>query len=242
MSIKKLVKRFTAWSYSRFVEHRLCPLKAKLNHLDRIREPKNDAMQRGADVHDVARDYVTGKLTKCPEALKPAKPWLDLVKKQFKKKILGAIVEEQWGFTAAWEPCRWDDWTNCWLRVKLDAAYYEDPSTLVVYDWKTGKLRPELTDEYLEQLELYVLGVLLALPHVLTVKVQLVYTDLGLVYPPEPLMLSRGALPGLKKSWAGKVKPMLADTRFAPRPNDKCRWCFYGQSGKLKGGPGLCKF
>lgn len=238
-------KYFTSWSFSRWVDYTLCPLKAKLAHITKIREPKNDAMVRGAAIHDQARDYIRGTLKKLPIELKPVKAELDFIKKLFKKKVLGAIVEEDWAFTKDWNQTQWNDWTGCVLRVKLDAAHYEDDGdTLVVTDWKTGKFRETDVELYLAQLELYALATFMLLPHVMEVKPRLVYTDLGISYPPKskPLSWTRNQVDVLKKTWAKRVKSMMSDRTFAPRPNDKCRWCFYGQSGKIKGGPNLCKF
>jgi PD-(D/E)XK nuclease superfamily len=236
--------KFNSWSFSRYSDYKKCPLSAKLKHLDKIQEPKNAAMQRGADIHDQASGYIQGKISKLHPDLKLVKPQLDELKKLFKKKILGAMAEDDWAFTKEWTQTQWNDWAHCVLRVKLDAAHYLDNTTLVVTDWKTGKFRAELHEEYLEQLELYALAALVIIPHLDTVLPRLVYTDQGVTYPPpdKSLAFTRKDVTKLKALWARRTKPMLTDTKFAPRPNDKCRWCFYGQSGKAKGGPGLCKF
>jgi CRISPR/Cas system-associated exonuclease Cas4 (RecB family) len=237
--------KFTSWSYSRYADYKLCPLKAKLAHLDKIREPKNDAMQRGADLHDKIRDFIRGTLAKLPADLTVVKAELSRFKKLFKKKLLGAIVEEDWAFTKDWTQTQWNDWNGCVLRVKLDAAeWLDDGEAMVVTDWKSGKFREEMNEDYVEQLELYALAALVLYPQLQEVRPRLFYVDLAMTYPPEskPLVFTRKDVDRLKKLWAKRTKPMLSDTRFAPRPNDKCRWCFYGQSGKIKGGPGLCKF
>lgn len=236
--------KFASWSWSRYQDYKLCPLKAKLAHLDKIREPKNDAMARGALIHDQARDYIKGVIRTLPLALAKVKGHMAHYKKEFKKRLLGAIIEDDWAFTAEWTQTQWNDWAGCALRVKLDAAHYEDEETLVVTDWKTGKFHERLNEEYLEQLELYGLAALVLLPHVKRVKPRLVYTDINVVYPPlsQPIVFERSEVPRLKKLWAKRIKPMMNDAIFAPRPNDKCSWCFYGQSGKARGGPGLCKY
>ena len=41
----------------------------------------------------------------------------------------------------------------------------------------------------------------------------------------------------LKKSWEKRVKPMLNDTKFAPKPSYLCKWCDFSAD---KGGP--CKY
>lgn len=235
---------FTSWSFSRWVDYTLCPLKAYLAHIKKIREPKNDAMQRGADIHDMASGYIKGKIKKLPAELKLFKLEFDKLKKQYKKSISGMVVEDDWAFTQGWDQTRWDDWIGCWVRIKLDCAHHEDEDTLIVTDWKTGKFREEDNALYLAQLELYALAALILQTHLEAVKPRLVYLDLGIVYPPEakPLTYKRADIKKLKQVWEKRVKPMMADRKFAPRPNDKCRWCFFGQSGKIKGGPGLCKF
>lgn len=235
--------RFTAWSWSRYSDYKLCPLKAKLAHIDKIREPKNQAMMRGAEIHDKARDFIKGIIKKLPAELASFKDEFSKLKRLYKKKILGAIVEEDWAYRKDWTQTAWNDWAECYLRVKLDVAYYEDEETLIMIDWKTGKFREEMHEEYMEQLELYALAALMLLPHVYKVKPLLKYTDLGQTFPTgKSLVFDRREVSALKKTWEKRLRPMMNDTVFAPRPNDKCRWCFYGQSGKSKGGPGLCKF
>jgi CRISPR/Cas system-associated exonuclease Cas4 (RecB family) len=243
----KKVLRFTSWSWSRYYDYKICPRKAKLNHLDKIREPKSPAMERGAAVHDTIRDYIRGttKSVKDCGFSKVVMGWLDEAKKAFKKVTLRPIVEEDWAFTKDWTQTQWNDWNNCVLRVKLDAGLFaEGGEVLIVTDWKTGKFRPEEVEVYVEQLELQALAALVLYPHVKVVRPQLKYVDQGVVYPPEgkELEFTQADVTKLKKLWAKRTKPMLSDTTFPPKPNDRCRWCFYGQSGKAKGGPGICEF
>lgn len=244
MAIKQ---QFASWSWSRYYDYKQCPLKAKLNHLDKIREPKNAAMERGALLHDTIRDYIRGTLKSIKKAGFPADvvKWFDVAKKAFKKKSLQPIIEEDWAFTKDWTQTQWNDWNGCVLRVKLDAGVFEENGEiLVVTDWKTGKFRTEEVDQYIEQLELQALAALILYPQVKTVVPRLAYVDLGIIYPQieNSLEFTQADVKKLKTTWAKRTKAMLNDTTFAPKPNDKCKWCFYGQSGKVKGGPGSCKF
>ena len=240
------IKQITAWSFSRYSTYKQCPLKLKISAIDKINEPPNDAMARGNAIHKLAEDYIKGKIARLPVELKLFKEEFAKLKKQFKKKVNGMVVEDNWSFTKDWTETAWNDWVNCWVRIKLDCAHHEDEETLIITDWKSGKFRPEMNEEYVEQLELYAPAAFLLHPHIKKVKPRLAYLDLGRVYPngkDEPeLVYSREDLPKLIKLWEKRVKPMMSDKRFAPRPNDKCKWCFYGQSGKAKGGPGLCKY
>lgn len=237
------IKQFTSWSFSRYSDYRQCPLKAKLKHLDKIAEPPNEAMARGGQIHKLAEDYIKGRLARLPAELKAFAADFKKLRALFKKITSGTVVEDNWAFTKDWDPTQWDNWTACAVRIKLDCAHWEDLTTLIITDWKTGKFRPELNADYLEQLELYALAALLLFPHAEQVKPRLAYLDVGVTYPaPEAeLVFTPADVPRLKKLWAKRTKPMLSDTKFAPRPNDKCCWCFYRSSNKINGG-GQCKF
>jgi len=234
-------KKITNWSFSRYNVYKLCPFKAKLSIIDKIREPQNEAMARGDAIHKLAEKYVKGELLRLPAELKLFEDDFKELRKQYKKSISGMVVEDNWSFTKDWDGTRWDDWINCWVRIKLDLAYQLSDTVLRVRDWKTGKHDPRRQEEYMEQLELYALAALLALPHIEEVQPELAYLDLGIVEPKEPLRFTRADIPRLKKLWEKRVKPMLSDTRFAPRPNDKCKWCHYRAGNKANGG-GQCKY
>lgn len=244
-TFKTTLKKVTSWSFSRYSDYKKCPLLYKLKNMDKIAEPKNDAMLRGNEIHQMAEDYIKG--VSGPKIANELKAFEDVFKKLrvlYKKRTAGIVVEDDWAFTNSWDRTTWNDWANCWVRLKLDCADNENPDILVIRDWKTGKFREEMNADYLEQLELYALAGLLLHPHVKEVHPELVYLDVPTVYPSaaNPLIYTQADVPRLKKLWEKRVKPMFTDTRFPPKANDKCRWCFYGQSGIKKGGPGLCKY
>lgn len=236
-------KQLTSWSYSRYSVYKQCPLKAKLSFIDKIAEPKNQAMQRGAQIHNLAEDYIKGKIRTLPPELKHFKDEFKKLRAQYKKKISGMAVEDSWAFTRDWDETVYNDWVGCWVRIKLDCAHHEDDTTLRIRDWKTGKFRPELNEEYVEQLELYALGALLLHEHIERVIPELDYLDEGVVYPPkgQELVYTRADIPRLKKLWEKRVKPMMSDKIFAPKANNLCKWCFYRKSNKACGG-GQCKY
>lgn len=231
------VKKFTAWSYSRLRDYTECPFKAYLKYLEKIAEPPNPAMNRGSDIHTKAEEYIKGSITRLPKELKLFDSLFKDLRGRFKKKVHGMTVEETWAFTRDWNPTVWNDWAGCALRIKVDVAYPED-NVLIVTDWKTGKNNSRFKDVYEEQIELFSLGALL-LHDVQIVRPQLVYLDAGEIFPGGEF--TPKDIPALKKKWNKKSKPMLNDTRFAPRPNDRCCWCFYRKNNKAAGG-GQCKF
>lgn len=241
MATKKVIpiKKITAWSFSRYSTYKQCPLKLKLTAIDKLKEPPNPAMARGAAIHVLAEDYIKGKGRTMPPELKLFTDLFKMLRKQYKKATNGMVVEDNWSFTKDWTETEWDNWIHCAVRIKLDCAHHEGDDVLIVTDWKTGKYRSETNSDYIEQLELYALAALLLHPHLKEVRPRLAYLDQGIVYPPEDALLIfvPADIPKLKKIWEKRTKPMLNDTTFAPRPNDKCRWCFFSAS---KNGP--CKY
>ena len=206
-------------------------------------------MQKGIDAHDNAEKYIKGLTPTLSPVLHGLKSELDRMRKMFKAKKLPMIVEDNWAFDVNWEESEWNNWAECWVRIKLDAAHYETPTELFVTDWKTGKPNEYKNTEYMEQMELYALSaLLLALRDDVRVRVRLGYVETGDIIVPrdktgEEIVYDKSMLPTLMKTWNARVKPMMSDTTFPPRPNNECKWCFYGQAGKAtKGGPGLCKY
>lgn len=238
----------TSWSFSRYGDYKTCPLKFKLKHIDKIPEPKSAAMQKGIDAHDNAEKYIKGLVAKIDPVLTGLKSELDAMRKMYKAKKLPMIVEDQWAFDANWDESQWNNWAECWVRIKLDAAHYISADELMVTDWKTGKPSDYKNVEYMEQMELYALSaLLLSLRDDVKVRVRLGYVETGDIIVPRDrdgneIIYDKGMIKTLKTTWNNRVKPMMSDTTFAPRANNMCNWCHYGQAGKAKGGPGLCKY
>lgn len=247
MAVKQPIRPLTSWSFSRYSDYQRCPLAFKLKHLEKLSEPPNAAMARGVQIHELAEAYLKGRLARLPKELAAFKGEFQALRKQRKLALGGVTVEDTWAFTQSWERTRWDDWVGCWVRIKLDCAHViggASGDVLVVTDWKTGKFNESKNVEYLEQLELYALAALLLHPHLREVRPRLCYTDAGITYPPTaaPLVYTQADAPRLKKLWEKRVKPMFADKRYAPTPNWSCRFCFYGQAGVERGGPGRCQY
>lgn len=225
--------KITAWSYSRWTMYEECPYKAHLKINLKMKEPPNTAMDRGSDIHKMAENYAKGTLTKIPAELKPLKAQFAEV-----RKVEGIRTEMEAAFTASWEPCDWFD-KNTWVRIKIDLLIPPTKKSNVVriVDHKTGRFKP---GNYEPQLELYAIPALIQYPTADYVSPELWFTDHGIVYPraeDKSAIYRPKDLPALKKLWTSRVKPMLSDTKFAPRPGNYCRWCAFS---KAKGGP--CKF
>lgn len=227
----KATKRFTAWSYSRLSDYESCPRRAKFKHLDKLVEPAGPALARGSDIHKECEGYVTGRLVELPESL--ARFPEEFAALRARKDV---ETERQLAVTAAWQPCEWFA-SNAWLRVVVDATYAGADATeagRVLLDYKTGRVYPDKVD----QLDLYGLIAFAYHPGLKRVDSAFWYLDAGEVIN-KSLVVAEVAK--LKKKWEKRVAPLLADEAFLPKAGDGCRWCFFGQGGKAKGGPGLCE-
>ena len=228
----KTVQKITQWSFSRYTQYQECPYKAKLRFIEKRDTPGGPAMVRGAEIHGLAQDYLEGRKRTVPVDLSYVKPLL------MKYKKMKATSEGEIGITREWGQTGWFD-HDVWCRIKLDAIVPlgKKGEEADAVDWKTGKYAPD-RPEYAEQLELYATGILSVRPSVKVVHTKLIFTDHDQkTSPPVIATYERGQLKGMQKSWEKRVKPMLADSRFAPRPGNYCRYCTFR---KAVGGP--CKY
>jgi CRISPR/Cas system-associated exonuclease Cas4 (RecB family) len=221
---------FTAWSYSRLSDYKRCPAYAKYKHLDRLPTESGPAADRGTAIHKGAEAFVLRPLVKLLPELRLFKA--KLLELRGMRKVVQ--VEAMWGFDRNWQPIAWNDWKNCWLRIKMDANYLVPRKPVLhMIDWKSGKPKPE---EHMEQLKLYGVGGLRTHQHIKEAVGFLHYTDHGPKHDAK-LVVKREEEKKLIKFWEGEVKPMFNDRRFAPKPGPHCNWCDFA---KAKGGP--CRY
>lgn len=244
---KAAVRMFTAWSFSRWKDHRECPRRAHWKHILKKpvlvgdawyapdKAPKSPAMQRGGDIHKEGEDYLKGKLRAVPKSFET----FALEMKELRK--LAASSEAKWGLTVAWKPVDYFDWARCWLRVVLDARVWAATRRARVIDFKTGKFYPDDNDA---QMELYAAAAFAHLLEADEVDVELWYLDqprgknaLGggkfIENPHVKTFTRKRDEAKLRKRWDGKVIPIMTDRRFVPLQGRHCSWCDYS---KRKGG------
>jgi hypothetical protein len=224
----------TSWSFSVYTQYVKCPFSVCLDKIQRIRitEPENPAFVKGNRVHDAAAVFAggKGKPPKLVEELSPIKDVLVDIRKQKPR------VEQEWAFDRQWNAVDWRDWERAWLRIKTDVcADSEDPPTVNVIDWKTGKVH----DEHKQQRSLYALGglqlvqlgVLAGGSKKTVLTAQHVYVDTGQrateIFPFKRLV-------SLKTEWLARIERMMKDTVYTPKTGSHCRWCKYRKSA---GGP-----
>jgi hypothetical protein len=215
---------FTAWSFSRWKTHDLCPAQAKYKFLDKLDEgSKPPALLRGGVIDKEATNYLTGQLAKLPVTLK------SFAKEFAAIRRAGAEAQTQLGLTVRWQLTDWFG-SQTWCRVIFDAHLRPTPTLARVIDVKTGKIYSDNQD----QMELYAIAGFARYPEVREVRTELWYTDQG----EERIKLyKRTELTKLQQKWRERAIPILTDKQFVPRPGAYCGWCAFS---KRKGGP--CKF
>lgn len=217
-----MANKIAAWSYSRWTDYEKCPLLAKFKHVDRIKEPENDAMKNGQVAHTSLAEFLGGKI-ELPEV---GQKFTNLL---HQLRELEPLHDEEWGFTNQWIPTGWFA-RNAWFRSKLDVAVVYDDNSADVVDFKTGKESPT----HAQQAELYAISIFVRYAQVSHVTARFWYLDFG---TESVFRFARADVEGLIKKWEKRVQPMLNDEIFAPRPGTHCKWCFYAKSNN-----GNCKF
>jgi hypothetical protein len=223
---------------------------------------KGEALVRGTAMGKSLEEYVNGTMGKKAKSLishyetaegdakealitHPAVMKLaDALRADHKKKKVK--VEMQVNLDRNWKilPPGWSP--RIWLIVKLDVYQLLVKNIARVIDWKTGGIdkrsgKPRDDEKYAEQLEIYSVAVLSVFPEVARTSSELCFVDTAHEHDPVVKMASgdieRKDLAKRQKAWEKRVLPIMSDTTFAPRANDKCRWCSFS---KGKGGP--CRY
>jgi hypothetical protein len=143
------IRPLTAWSFSRYSDFKTCKALFMYKHLMGMKEPGNDAMQRGTDIHKMGEQFLKGITPKLPAELSLFPDEFKQVKKEKVKS-----VEDTWVWTQDWkQETVFNDWAGAWVRIKIDVCYINVKENVSVpIDLKTGKIRDERQAEYMEQL------------------------------------------------------------------------------------------
>lgn len=222
MSVEKRVK---AWSYSAYAQWAMCPLQYKLEKLDKIKLEESPAMARGNKLHKGIAAFVSNQVDTLPQEAMAHDATLQTMREIRDVPADKKQVEQQWGYTAAFAPTGWFG-ADTWFRSVLDAGVMYEDMTYECVDWKSGK-RYGSNDDQMETQAIAVMARFKPVRHVTT---RLAYFDQGTFEFAEfPVSHKQKLI----DKWRDKVAPMFSDTIFAPRPNEKCRFCGFSRS---KGG------
>lgn len=214
--------KITSWSYSRWADYDNCPRKAFYKYVEKLKEPENEILLRGTAIHKKLEIYLKngGEVPQEASSLKS---------KYEELRGCKPLVEMEIAFGSKWGKASWFG-KDAWCRVKMDAVVLA-PETATVYDHKTGKVRDK--SKYVDQLELYCLAILLAMPATEKATASLLFVDHGKELPCDKIY-DRASIPILKEGWEQRTDLMLSDTTFDTKPNSLCAFCHFRKSN---GGP-----
>lgn len=260
----------TGWSATRLFSWEQCPLRAQLQYAQNLcticfkgqvawegacsrcgKTPeKPEPLARGIRIGAGIDGYIRGTEAKQGEEAKQHQAVSDLIKnlrQAHRRGVAKVLSELQIKLDKKWRPV--GQYVKSWVNGRLDVLWKLRPKYWKVIDWKTGgidKMTKEIKqdDNYSDQLELYGVLTLSAYPEVEEVQSSLIFLDAPASVNPEVSMagISRDLLEKRQRRWEGRVKPMLTDTVFPPRPGWYCGWMKNGiRQGcpyeKQKGGP-----
>lgn len=262
--------RFLGWSMTKLEDHEMCPLLAKLKHLDSLctncwkgrlmgYDPKKcdtcgkeavkpEAWARGTEIGEAVNKYLLGKRKAPPPEVRHEGT------REFMKKLRGMVkkkevfVEKSIVLDSKWKPVS-QMTKDAWFRGKLDVLIKVVKETWAeVVDWKTGgidkntgAINMRKERKYDHQMGIYNTATLSAFPELQSVSAQLVFLDVG------PRFSAKLAKPGLDVTRKTLAKHQKAwEQRVEPLLNDKTfsprpgRYCDWCDYAKGRGGP--CKF
>jgi CRISPR/Cas system-associated exonuclease Cas4 (RecB family) len=229
--------QFTAWSASRLADYDKCPRYAKLKHL--VPEYKGwdkggAAANRGTQIHEAAAGYIAGHTKTLDKALKNVT--VEKLVKTLRKGYIADLVwvELMWCFDKSWQLLKDKFSPDVWLRVKCDVIDFSKSGHIEIIDWKTGRFKPN--EDHDEQLTLYTTAAVSAY-EVESASASLMFTDVGQRVDRPNTNCTSAELRAAQKRWEKRVKPMLSDRWFAPKPGPACQWCPYARN---ENGP--CEF
>lgn len=221
-----------SWSYSRLSVFEQCKLRAKLAYVDKIPEPvrplpagkTEHANDRGTRIHESAERYVQGGVNLLPE-LSTFKDEFEALRTLYEEGKVA--LEGEWGFNNEWMPVAWNS-SDVWVRMKLDALVFLDPTHALVIDYKTGK-KSGNEIKHGEQGQLYQLATFLRYPELERIDVEFWYTDQNDI---ARTSFTRKHGLNFLRLYTNRGNRMVTEAEFPSNPNMfACKWCPYGQKG-----------
>ncbi len=214
------------WSLSALGTYEKCGFKYRLKYVEKIKEQRSDAANRGVDNHAIVEGFLKGEIPTLPENLAFYSAFLTGLR-QYE-----IYPEHKISLTRQWTPTTWGA-ENSWYRGVLDLKLirrHDGGQSAVVYDWKTGKIYPDHDD----QKSLYSLAVLSEQPSLLQVRAVHVYLDRN---EHREKTFHRDQVHDLRREWETRVQRIEQDPVYIPNPGWACRYCSFSRA---KGGP--CQF
>lgn len=232
--------KFKPYSHSKISTHQQCPAKFKFKYIDKIQEPQIPQIHfdKGTFIHlllehngdlnkvkaspDFKEVYSHGLITPAQykEYFKMYKTFIDSTAGKSILKRKEIMKEFAIGLTPDLEMTKYDA-PDAILRGYIDAAYVDEKSdTLILIDWKTGKLPRDVS---FQQLMFYAISLFSKMPFD-RILIMYAYIEHCKV---EKTMLKREDLPKYKKALNQLIGQIELDTVFPKNETALCNWCSY---------------
>lgn len=203
------------WSYSKLSTYEKCPyqLVLKKEH----KQATSVAMQRGINLHQNIELFLQNKGS-LPQEAKEFEDGLLSLREQDVKTEYTLYVNHEW------QPCEKD---NAWGIAILDALIIA-PTTVLIFDWKTGKPNPV---GHLDQAQIYALVTKAHYPEH-EIKTSFWYIDKG---TKATTIFHSDKFDHYRKVLTARLNKMENDTELNPKPNKYvCKWCNYKEHCEYK--------
>lgn len=212
-----------ALSHSRLSTYQQCPLKFKLQFLDKAfpAEEESPHLVRGGNVHKALENYIIKKqvgeqgipVSALPE-VESTKPLIDNLFNTFEK----VDPEAQVSVNNRWQKIEWFS-KDSYYRAIIDVIA-RGGSRVFVGDFKTGKIRDY--DGWGGQLHLTATITFHIFPEVEQVDTVYLYVDHKKTHK---VTFMRDELPKLTEHFDKQYEIVNNDKDFKPKTNEFCKWC-----------------
>jgi CRISPR/Cas system-associated exonuclease Cas4 (RecB family) len=201
------------WSHSTLTSYETCPRRYYLTKVTRtVTEPQTEATIWGNSVHQALEKRAkTGEAL--PIAIKAYEPIVDKILNRDGRRL----VEEKMAIDESFQPAQW---SKSWCRGIVDLGIV-DTKTAYMFDWKTGKRKPDS-----EQMKLMALLTLHTYPYIEKVKTSFIWLKDGKI---DQDVFTREQIPTLWQDFIPRVNRLAnayEKERWEPKPSGLCgSWC-----------------
>jgi len=216
-----------SWSYSNYKDYKNCPLKYAHNRFY-CTTPfiQHEANIWGNRVHTAGEMFLKGKPHPDIEALLPVEPYATAMIRTGKR------IEAELEITLT-KDFRSTSWfaVNAWFRIKVDVIIHNNKSSVMIYDWKTGKIRE---DE--DQFRLAAAALSVIRPHLTNFDGKFVWLKDKVITGVKPL--TRDDIAGVWQEFlpaAEKMSRAWDREDFPATPSGLCPWCAVDNCAKRRG-------
>jgi CRISPR/Cas system-associated exonuclease Cas4 (RecB family) len=197
-------------SYSSKKVYAQCPKRWYHQYILGEREPAGKAAERGTRIHEALENFFLGGQYPVLSGEVALTEWEPLMH-ELKEK--GAVPEAELAVTADWEPTKFGA-KDAYFRGKADLIL-QDEDTLVILDFKTGRIYPEHEDQGAAYIAMHAPSG--------TMSTGFIYLDHPLdirefTYSPED---RDAVISELRK----EIEVIRNDSEYVARGGDHCRWC-----------------